>query len=298
MDLSKLDRRDEWRQSLVAEPGSDALFELDSVGCFLVDDEGVLRRINRAAAMLLGGQPERFVGERFSRFIARRSRPALERHLALLRLSGRTQRCDLQTWQVGGDAPHWLRLRSEVVAVSERRKSGVLSIAMPIDDLLSAGSNTGDVLWEPATPTASSQPARSGGGTGSPRKRAPQDRCRVLVVDDEELILSATVRLLKRIGYEPVACRGADEALRCFAENPGAWDAVVTDYLMPDMTGLQLCEQLQEMRPGLPVLMISGSLVEIDRQRLESAGIARVLTKPVDVTDFKAWLSDLIREEG
>lgn len=282
----------------MAEPGSDVLFELDSVGCFLVDDEGVIRRINRAAAMLLGGQPECFLGERFSRFFARRSRPMLERHLVSLRLSGRTERCDLQTWHVSGEDAHWLRLRSEMVAGAGSRSSGVLSIAMPIDDLLSAGSHTSGVLWEPAAPTVSSQPAQAGGAAGSPRKGAPHDRCRVLVVDDEELILSATVRLLKRIGYEPVACRGADEALRRFAEDPDDWDAVVTDYLMPDMTGLQLCEQLQEMRPGLPVLMVSGSLVEIDRQRLESAGVARVLTKPVDVADFKAWLSDLIREEG
>jgi PAS domain S-box-containing protein len=294
MDLSKLDRREPWKESFAAQAGSDALFELDAVGCFLIDDGGVIRRINRAAAKLLGDRTDSFVGERLAYFISRRSRPVLERHLGSVRRSGHTQRCDLRTWQVGQGTAHWLRLRSELVPTSTAHGQGVLSIAMPIDDLLSAGAETGDVLWDPVAPRGSGSVApRRGGARGPAGGRVAKSRCRVLVVDDEELILKATVRLLKRIGYEAVSCRGAGEALRRVTENPHVWDAVVTDYLMPEMTGLQLCERLQELRPGLPVLMISGSLVEIDRRRLEDAGVARVLTKPVDVADFKAWLCEL-----
>ena len=75
MDLSKLDRREPWKESFAAQAGSDALFELDAVGCFLIDDDGVIRRINRAAAKLLGDRTDSFVGERLAYFISRRSRP-------------------------------------------------------------------------------------------------------------------------------------------------------------------------------------------------------------------------------
>ena len=106
-------------------------------------------------------------------------------------------------------------------------------------------------------------------------------------------MLNATVRMLHRVGYQSVSCSHPREALERFNADPDSYRAVVTDYQMPEMTGLQLSQKISALRPELPILMLSGLAGAIAPHQLENAGIRRVLAKPVSAGDFLSTLGEL-----
>jgi two-component system, cell cycle sensor histidine kinase and response regulator CckA len=79
----------------------------------------------------------------------------------------------------------------------------------------------------------------------------------VLVVDDEVMVRRAVRRLLERRGFRVEEAGGAAEALRRVAEEP-AIDAVLSDVVMPEVSGVELAARLAALRPALPVLLMSG----------------------------------------
>ncbi len=103
---------------------------------------------------------------------------------------------------------------------------------------------------------------------------------RVALVDDEAPVLRATQALLARLGFQVTAFPVPEAALDHIADPQQRVDLVLTDYIMPGMTGVELAEQVQQLRPGLPVILCSGNLDEPVAERLAAAGIAGVLPKP------------------
>jgi CheY-like chemotaxis protein len=80
---------------------------------------------------------------------------------------------------------------------------------------------------------------------------------RLLLVDDDDLVRMATADMLRDHGHRVSEARSAAEALRILRETP-AIDAVVTDFAMPGRTGADLVIAARELRPGLPILLITG----------------------------------------
>ena len=79
----------------------------------------------------------------------------------------------------------------------------------------------------------------------------------VLVVDDDPLVLENTSALLEDLGYRVTAVDNGEAALSLLRRQ-GNFDILVTDHMMPGMTGAQLAETIHTERPGLPVLLVSG----------------------------------------
>jgi signal transduction histidine kinase/ActR/RegA family two-component response regulator len=80
----------------------------------------------------------------------------------------------------------------------------------------------------------------------------------VLVVDDEAVLVRLAEEVLASIGYEPVGCVGAQEALEMFRAAPERFDALLTDVVMSGLTGPQLATELRKLKPTLPVILMSG----------------------------------------
>jgi PAS domain S-box-containing protein len=113
------------------------------------------------------------------------------------------------------------------------------------------GLGTNVELWlpqapEPTEPEQSAVAPAAGGGKGT-----------VLLVDDEVLIRMSTADMLGEAGYDVVEASSAEEALKLFDSGPPI-DLLVTDHLMPGMTGGELAHALRERHPDLPMLIISG----------------------------------------
>ena len=82
-------------------------------------------------------------------------------------------------------------------------------------------------------------------------------RRRILVVDDEPVVLSITSRMLMAAGYGVSTAASAREALRCLGVGNPAVHLVLTDVVMPETDGRQLGRLIGERHPGLPVLYMS-----------------------------------------
>jgi PAS domain S-box-containing protein len=78
----------------------------------------------------------------------------------------------------------------------------------------------------------------------------------VLAVDDDGLVLMNTVAMVEDLGHQVIAARSASEALALLGDNPV--DLVLTDYAMPQKSGLELGREIRARRPGMPIILTSG----------------------------------------
>ena len=123
--------------------------------------------------------------------------------------------------------------------------------------------------------------------TNSPRAM------RVLLVDDEPLILLILAGFLEGGPWETVAAKSADEALEKF--EPGTFDIVITDRTMPEMDGIQLCSTLKQRQPELRVILISGMPPAAPLPAPESGGPDAFLAKPFTQTSLLDCLAGVLR---
>ncbi len=102
---------------------------------------------------------------------------------------------------------------------------------------------------------------------------------RVLLVDDDPVVLATTEQVLRREGFEVTPWQDALQALEAFRRTPQRFDVAVTDFDMPQMSGLELAAALQALRPGLPVVLSSGFVSEPAREQARRAGVRGIVAK-------------------
>jgi CheY-like chemotaxis protein len=105
-------------------------------------------------------------------------------------------------------------------------------------------------------------------------------RLHILLVDDEEDIVTMTGSMLERLGHSVRAETQSLNALRRFSEEPELFDLAILDLVMPDLTGLELAQRFRRIRPGFPVLLYAGYRDKPSTEKLEAAGIGRFIVKP------------------
>jgi CheY-like chemotaxis protein len=108
----------------------------------------------------------------------------------------------------------------------------------------------------------------------------------ILLVDDEKPLVLLGEEMLAAIGYEPVGFDKSAAALAAFRADPDRFDLVLTDELMPQMTGTELAAALHEIRPELPVLLMTGHRGLVESRGLDAGGIREVLKKPLLSADL------------
>ena len=109
-------------------------------------------------------------------------------------------------------------------------------------------------LW---LPRAKASPASVGRNVERLKPPPAPKPCRVLVVDDDLLVLTGTAALIEDLGHTSIEAQSAAEALAKLASGVSV-DVVITDHAMPAMTGLQLAQCIQEQYPGLPIILATG----------------------------------------
>ncbi len=113
----------------------------------------------------------------------------------------------------------------------------------------------------------------------------------ILAVDDEVQVLAALEEMLANLGYEPAGFSSSQEALEAFRADPNRFDAVVSDEVMPEMSGTTLAVELRRLKPALPIIIATGYGGAGFETRALSAGINRVLRKPYRMTDIAETLA-------
>ena len=102
----------------------------------------------------------------------------------------------------------------------------------------------------------------------------------VLLVDDDADVRRSTARLMEDLGVEVLQASSGLQALQQLGSTPVV-DLLVTDVRMPEMNGPELAQRVHSIRPGLPVVYVTGFAEEL--LRIEPGAIERLLTKPYDV---------------
>ena len=116
----------------------------------------------------------------------------------------------------------------------------------------------------------------------------------ILVVDDDPDIRSLTRTFLEHEGYEVCTSGDADRAAQIFRSSSHI-DLLITDYSMPDRSGMDLAMELKSLRPALPILIISGiSLAPAQLSLMESHGW-NFLAKPFSLLQLLALVHTILQ---
>ncbi len=111
----------------------------------------------------------------------------------------------------------------------------------------------------------------------------PRGRERILLVEDEAELALAMQRTLESLGYQVRAALESRQALEVLQADPEKFDLLLTDLVMPGMSGGRLAEQVRQIRPGLPIIVCTGYAVEEEMARLGALGVSEILLKPTSI---------------
>ncbi|OPY77935.1 MAG: Blue-light-activated protein [Syntrophorhabdus sp. PtaU1.Bin153] len=109
----------------------------------------------------------------------------------------------------------------------------------------------------------------------------PGGRERILFIDDEEMLVEMGQGLLEKVGYEVVTTTSSIEALSLIRNDPSKFDIVITDQIMPDMTGITLAQEILGLRPDIPIILCTGHSESVSSERAKNIGIREFLMKPL-----------------
>jgi CheY-like chemotaxis protein len=108
----------------------------------------------------------------------------------------------------------------------------------------------------------------------------------ILCVDDNEQVLSVRTFLLETRGYRIIAANSAQEALAVLERSlPGTLDLVLCDLLMPQMDGNELVRRAKQLHPGLPAMIVSGTVNAFDRALYADVFLPKGACSPAEMIE-------------
>lgn len=111
-------------------------------------------------------------------------------------------------------------------------------------------------------------------------------RERILFVDDDVAVLRFAESALPRLGFKVTMSTNGEEALTRFLSNPRDFDIVITDQIMPRMSGLDLAKEIHSHAPHVPIILFTGFSEEILPETLAECGIIEMVFKPIITKDL------------
>jgi PAS domain S-box-containing protein len=120
---------------------------------------------------------------------------------------------------------------------------------------------------------------------------------RILLVDDDEAVAFLEKQMLERLGYQVTSRVSSLEALEAFKAAPGAYDLVISDMTMPNLTGDQLAKAIMAIREDVPVIICTGFSEWIDPKKAAAMGIKGFLMKPVVLSKMARVVRNVLDPE-
>ena len=102
------------------------------------------------------------------------------------------------------------------------------------------------------------------------------------MVEDEPTLAEMSTRWLEALGYRVTSDTDAPHALQTVRARPGDFDLVISDYLMPQMVGLDFARAVHNIRPDLPIALLTGYVQELPEETIRAAGVRRLISKPAN----------------
>jgi PAS domain S-box-containing protein len=112
----------------------------------------------------------------------------------------------------------------------------------------------------------------------------------ILFIDDEDALADLGKQMIESLGYRVTSRVNSLEALRLFESQPEVFDLVITDLIMPDMTGDELIKKIHQMRPNIPVILVTGFTDRMTPERAADLGVTRLAIKPIVIKDMARFI--------
>src|SRR3954469_7035271 len=133
-------------------------------------------------------------------------------------------------------------------------------------------------------------------GSSAARTQVTRGPPHILVVDDEPDICELIRHLLEAEGYTVTTATTAHDALERVVSQ--TYELMLTDVTMPEMDGIALCQKVAGVRPGLPIVLLTGRADIETVTRALRVGVRDFLTKPLDSAALVACVTRLIGHPG
>jgi CheY-like chemotaxis protein len=127
-----------------------------------------------------------------------------------------------------------------------------------------------------------------------PAELTPTGHERILFVDDEADVVDMSKQMLEYLGYQVVEKGSGLEALELFKADPGQFDMVIADMVMPNMTGTELAREISKIRPDIYIIILTGYLERVCEEEIDAIGIDAVLRKPVVMDELAQTVRNVI----
>jgi len=117
---------------------------------------------------------------------------------------------------------------------------------------------------------------------------------KILVADDETHILHVVSLKLRNAGFNVLTARDGQEALELAqSEHP---DLIITDYHMPQLSGLELCQRLKQdpATSGIPAIMLTARGYHLEPHDTQQSGILRMLSKPFSPRQLLTTVNEML----
>ena len=118
---------------------------------------------------------------------------------------------------------------------------------------------------------------------------------RILLVDDEPLIIKGLKYTLEQEGYETISAMDGEEALNIFFSN--SIDLILLDVMLPKLDGIQVCQRIRESS-NVPIIMLTAKGEDMDKILGLEYGADDYITKPFNILEVKARIKNILRRAG
>jgi CheY-like chemotaxis protein len=125
----------------------------------------------------------------------------------------------------------------------------------------------------------------------------PAGNERILLVDDEEMVVAVASEMLHALGYEVISMNRGSKALTFFRTQPDRFDLLITDQTMPGMIGMDLAAEVLRIKPGIPIILCTGFSDDTIRETAAAIGICRILSKPFILQELAASVRDVLDQK-
>jgi len=160
------------------------------------------------------------------------------------------------------------------------------------------GRGTTFTLYLKTAPVGAGASADAAAATAAFPKLRREGEAHILYLDDDEALVSLVTRLLKRSGYRVSGFGSPSVALSALKASPASFDLVITDFNMPEMSGLDVAREVKSIRTDVPVVIVSGFIDDDLLSRATAIGVQEVVFKATEVEEMTAVISRLVQVAG
>ncbi len=114
----------------------------------------------------------------------------------------------------------------------------------------------------------------------------------ILLVDDDEIVRVTLKEFLTILGLQVIEARNGSEGIEKAIKSE--FHILITDYKMPDMTGIEMIREIRKFKHDFKILILTGYANEITEDVIEELGITMVLQKPVDLSALEKIITQLL----